>query len=192
MTYVIVDLEATCWEKGTKPARMEIIEIGAVKLLSDGARPAHEFAEFVRPVQEPILSDFCTGLTGIRQVDVDRADTFPVVFQRFLEWIGPEPYTLCSWGAYDLRQFRIECTRHGLPLPEGFKRHLNLKQALADLEGTKPCGMKAALRRLKIPLQGRHHRAADDARNIAKIAEVLLPRLDLRQIETGRVDTDQN
>ena len=28
---------------------------------------------------------------------------------------------------------------------------------------------------LEIPLEGRHHRAIDDARNIAKIAKVLLP-----------------
>jgi len=26
MRYVIVDLEATCWEKGTSPDKMEIIE----------------------------------------------------------------------------------------------------------------------------------------------------------------------
>jgi inhibitor of KinA sporulation pathway (predicted exonuclease) len=178
MRYVIADLEATCWEKGTKPARMEIIEIGAVMLPSAAGEVVDAFAETVRPVREPVLSDFCLQLTGIRQSDVDRADTFLGVFPRFVEWIGPEAYTLCSWGAYDLRQFRVDCKRHGIPLPEGFEQHLNLKQAFADLESIKPCGMKGALRRLEIPLEGRHHRAIDDARNIAKIARIVLPRLE--------------
>jgi inhibitor of KinA sporulation pathway (predicted exonuclease) len=178
MRYVIADLEATCWEKGTNPARMEIIEIGAVMLPSAAGEVESEFAEVVRPVREPVLSDFCIQLTGIRQIDVDEADTFREVFAKFLEWIGSEPYTLCSWGAYDLRQFRVDCKRHGILLPETFKRHLNLKQVFADLESIKPCGMKGALRRLKIPLEGRHHRAIDDARNIARIARIVLPRVE--------------
>jgi inhibitor of KinA sporulation pathway (predicted exonuclease) len=175
MRYVIVDLEATCWDKGTRPARMEIIEIGAVMLPSAAAPPSSEFAEFVRPVREPVLSRFCIELTGIQQSDVDGADTFPLVFPRFMGWTGPESYTLCSWGAYDLKQFRVDCARHGMPLPESFKQHLNLKQVFADIEGAKPCGMKRALQRLEIPLEGRHHRAIDDARNIARIARIVLP-----------------
>jgi inhibitor of KinA sporulation pathway (predicted exonuclease) len=180
MGYVIADLEATCWEKGTTPHRMEIIEIGAVTLSSASGEVMSEFGEFVRPIREPILSEFCIRLTGIQQGDVDRAGTFTEVFPRFLEWIGPAPYTLCSWGAYDLGQFRVDCKRHGLSMPAAFGRHLNLKQAFADLEGIKPCGMKGALRRLDIPLKGEHHRAIDDARNIAKIARVILPRVEQR------------
>jgi 3'-5' exoribonuclease 1 len=178
MRYVIADLEATCWEKGTTPARMEIIEIGAVTLSSAAGDVTSEFGEFVRPVREPILSEFCIRLTGIRQSDVDGAGTFAEVFPRFLEWIGPAPYTLCSWGAYDLGQFRVDCKRQGLSVPAPFERHLNLKQAFAHLEGIKPCGMKGALGRLNIPLEGQHHRAIDDARNIAKIARVVLPRVE--------------
>ncbi len=71
MRYVIVDLEATCWQTGTSQARQEIIEIGAVMLLSSEARSPSEFAEFVRPVVEPELSDFCIRLTGITQQEVD-------------------------------------------------------------------------------------------------------------------------
>jgi inhibitor of KinA sporulation pathway (predicted exonuclease) len=36
--FVVVDLEATCWEKGANPARMEIIEIGAANSVSSFAR----------------------------------------------------------------------------------------------------------------------------------------------------------
>ena len=80
MRYVIVDLEATCWEKGTSPDRQEIIEIGAVSLDSNVGPASEEFACFVRPIIRPFLSAFCVQLTGVRQEDVDQAEFFPVAF----------------------------------------------------------------------------------------------------------------
>jgi inhibitor of KinA sporulation pathway (predicted exonuclease) len=175
MHYVIIDLEATCWEKGTSPGRMEIIEMGAVLLGSSTGPVLRTFGEFVRPVESPTLSDFCRQLTSIRQEEVDQAEPFPKVLPRLLEWIGPEPYALCSWGAYDLGQLRVDCQRHGIPLPAGFERHVNLKKEYSRLRNVQPTGMKGALLREGIPLEGTHHRGADDARNIAKLALLILP-----------------
>lgn len=175
MQYIILDLEATCWEKGTNPARMEVIEIGAVKLPPSQELPVAEFARFVKPINEPILSTFCTQLTSIRQEDVDLADRFDIVFPAFLEWIDSTPFVLCSWGAYDLRQLKTDCERHRLAFPSTLEHHINLKAAFADWKQIKPCGMKTALTLLKMPLLGTHHRGIDDARNIAQIAHVVLP-----------------
>jgi inhibitor of KinA sporulation pathway (predicted exonuclease) len=74
MRYVIADLEATCWEKGTSPARMEIIEIGAVILSSATGNVTSEFGEFVRPVREPILSDFCIRIAKIARAVSPRVE----------------------------------------------------------------------------------------------------------------------
>ena len=178
MRYIVVDLEATCWKSGTRPERMEIIEIGAVELASAQGPARSEFSCFVRPIDEPILSEFCTHLTGIQQSDVEGATTFPDALAAFVGWIGPEPFVLCSWGAYDLGQFRTDCRRHGIPQPANFEQHVNLKRAFAELHGIPPCGMKAALARLELPFAGRHHRGIDDARNIARIATVILPRIE--------------
>jgi 3'-5' exoribonuclease 1 len=185
MRYVVVDLEATCWEQSS-PDRMEIIEIGAVLLESAGGPVSREFDAFVQPVESPQLSEFCTRLTSIRQEDVDGAETFPVVFRRFLEWIGPEPFTLCSWGAYDLNQFRKDCRRHGVELPPAFERHVNLKQEHARLRRVRPMGMAKALAKEGISLEGTHHRGLDDARNIAKLAQIILPQIVLPEIEDSR------
>jgi len=65
--HVILDLEATCWEKGTRLNRMETIEFGAVRLEPGAWDVIDEFSSFVRPVSEPVLSDFCRELTGIRE-----------------------------------------------------------------------------------------------------------------------------
>jgi 3'-5' exoribonuclease 1 len=178
MRYIIVDLEATCWENARNTDRMEIIEIGAILLLSTSNEPISEFNRFVRPVVEPKLSDFCRRLTSITQADVDGADTFWTVFHEFLDWIGQKPFVLCSWGAYDLNQFRTDCRRHGIALPETFKRHVNIKKEFARVFSVRSCGMATALAHAGLPLEGLHHRGIDDARNIAKLAQLLLPQLE--------------
>jgi 3'-5' exoribonuclease 1 len=178
MRYVIVDLEATCWEKGTSPDKMETIEIGAVLLETCSGPVSQEFASFVKPVASLTLSKFCTELTSIRQEDVDQADHFWAVFPRFVQWIGDEPFRLCSWGAYDLNQLSKDCERHRMELPQSFENHVNLKKEFSRLFDVKPTGMKRALAMMKIALDGTHHRGIDDARNIAKLAQTILPKVE--------------
>lgn len=171
MNYLIVDLEATCADDGSIPrTEMEIIEIGAVMVESGRFTPLGEFQAFVRPLRHPRLTSFCERLTSIRQADVDAAATFPAVLERFARWFGAWPGTtlFCSWGAYDQRQLQQDCAWHGLdyPLPE----HLNLKTAFSQHQGIrKDLGMKQALARVGLTLEGVHHRGIDDARNIARL-----------------------
>ena len=73
MVYIVMDVEATCWERGTDLNSQEIIEIGAVKL--DGSLELlGQFDSFVRPLQRARLSQFCTNLTTITQEDVESAE----------------------------------------------------------------------------------------------------------------------
>jgi inhibitor of KinA sporulation pathway (predicted exonuclease) len=178
--YIVVDLEATCWADNGGRERMEIIEIGAVEMLSADGEPAREFSRFVRPVVDATLSDFCRELTSIGQRDVDGAEDFVSVFADFVEWIGEAPpFVLCSWGGYDLNQFRVDCARHHLALPAAFERHVNLKKHFASLLGLrKELGMERALAKAGLPLVGTHHRGIDDARNIARLAKLVLPQLE--------------
>jgi inhibitor of KinA sporulation pathway (predicted exonuclease) len=178
MRYIIVDLEATCWENIRDFGRMEVIEIGAVELLSADSQPCREFSQFIHPVVEPKLSYFCQQLTSICQQDIDQADYFWTVFPKFVGWIGEEPFVLCSWGIYDLNQFRTDCTRHGLSMPLSFEKHINLKKEFALLQDVKVCGMKRALAHSGLTLEGTHHRGIDDARNIARLARLILPVLE--------------
>lgn len=179
MRYIIIDLEATCWPENQSPERMEIIEIGAVIIPSPSEPPISEFTRFIKPVREPLLSDFCQQLTSISQADVDNAPIFPVVFQDLLNWIGDTDYHWCSWGAYDLEQLRIDCRRHQVLFPPGLQQHINLKKEFGRLFQQQRCGMMTALKYLGLKHQGTHHRGLDDARNIARIANIVLPRLTL-------------
>lgn len=176
--YIIVDVEATCWSQGTKPGRQEIIEIGAVALDPLTLDIVSEFSRFVRPVVEPVLSDFCRELTTITQADVDPAPTFPAAFAAFLEWVGEDWDGWSSWGGYDLTQFRVDARRHCITLPDLFEsHHVNLKEVFAGLYQVKGPTMKGALDLMGLPLIGTHHRGLDDARNIARLAKLILPRL---------------
>jgi inhibitor of KinA sporulation pathway (predicted exonuclease) len=168
MNYIILDLEATCWEKRDKQPN-EIIEIGAV-CINEEKQIISEFNSFIKPTVHAILSDFCTELTSITQQQVDGAQLFPVVLEEFQNWIlsfGDE-YLLCSWGFYDRVQFKNDCELHGLPT-NWLEAHISLKHQYAKIRQTRPTGMKVALKSEKIILEGTHHRGIDDAKNIAKI-----------------------
>ena len=92
MRYVVVDLEATCWEeRGSPTAWRSSRSVPSCCRRAAGRRQASS-RSFVRPVESPLLSDFCTRLTSIRQQDVDGAPTFPEVLPRFVAWIGGEPF----------------------------------------------------------------------------------------------------
>lgn len=171
---IIFDLEATCWENGNKD-KMQTIEFGAVQLDPSTLVIISEFQRFVRPTLELVLSDICKELTGITQDDVDKADTFEAVFGGFCDWISDGSFQIYSWGDYDLGQLKQDCKICGIAMNKRIiKKHQSLKAIYAERLRIRPCGMAQALERLHMPLEGQHHRAIDDARNIAKIARWLL------------------
>jgi 3'-5' exoribonuclease 1 len=169
MNYIILDLEATCWESKNQNQKSEIIEIGAVKI-NEHKIIIDTFSRFVKPSLHPELSEFCKGLTTIKQSQVDRANLFPVVLKEFQEWIDlTSNYVLCSWGFYDRQQFKQDCELHQLS-GDWIHPHISLKHQHAEITNQrKPMGMSGALRAEDIPLIGTHHRGIDDAKNIANI-----------------------
>ncbi|MFN0202530.1 MAG: exonuclease domain-containing protein [Bacteroidia bacterium] len=172
MHYIIVDLEATCWDKATATERKpnEIIEIGAV-CVNDKQEIVGEFAAFIQPILNPILSDFCKELTTITQEEVDAAEKFPVVVEKFQTWIASfdTEYLLCSWGQYDKGQFRHDCLLHHLPT-NWLENHISVKHQYAKIRRKIGLvGMGKALKAEGFTLEGTHHRGIDDARNITKI-----------------------
>jgi inhibitor of KinA sporulation pathway (predicted exonuclease) len=175
---VIVDVEATCCEDESFPRlEMEIIEIGAVAVESVAGAVESEFQAFVRPVRNPVLTEFCRGLTGITQGQVDEAEEYPAVIKRFREWLaGVGDYDFCSWGFYDRNQFEQDSRFHSVDYPFSGV-HRNLKLEFAEATGArKKLGVGGALRRLGLEFEGSPHRGIDDARNIARIYRELIRR----------------
>ena len=172
MEYIIFDLEATCWEERSNKMN-EIIEIGAVRL-DNWLNIAITFSEFVRPTVNSKLSDFCTLFTGISQKDVDNAGLFDEVMNNFETWIlsSGKKAKLISWGYYDKKQIIEESAAKNysgkiIELLEN--NHISLKHEFARMRKERSCGMKKALEKLNLYIEGNHHRGLDDAKNITKI-----------------------
>lgn len=175
--YICCDLEGTCWDADPLAARQreetEIIEIGAVRLGADVA-VVDEFQIFVRPRRHPNLSAFCTALTGITQEDVEAAPDLPDAMAAFADWIGDPASVLVSWGAYDRNQIRRDCRAWDAPHPLDLSLHINAKDEFSEWarghrRGRHGRGLKAAVLELELPFTGSHHRAIDDARNLAAV-----------------------
>ena len=169
MNFIIFDLEATCWEDRSIKLQNEIIEIGAIKINLAGERVS-EFCEFIKPKLNPVLSDFCKQLTKIKQAEVDFADPFDMVIDRFKKWVKlDEPHLFCSWGFYDKKQIILDCALYGLDR-NWIEKHISLKHQYERIKNlNRPIGMGGALKLEGFKLDGTHHRAIDDAKNISKI-----------------------
>lgn len=168
---VVVDLEATCSDDGSVPRdEMEIIEIGAVILEVGTYEIVAEFRTFVRPVRHPVLTPFCTTLTGITQADLADAPPCREAIAALRAWLAPFGEVLfCSWGNYDRKQFEQDCAHHGVDYPFA-PGHVNLKAEFSRAIGQRrPFGVGQALQRLGLSFEGSPHRGLDDARNIARI-----------------------
>ena len=169
MNYVILDLEATCWDQWDKKEN-ETIEIGAV-LVDENQQIQSEFQRFIKPIRYPKLSDFCKELTTIKQEEVDNAKFFYEVIEEFKSWFDHKKndYLLCSWGFYDKKQFEDDCKLHNLDT-SWLSDHISLKHQYGKIKNLRRnVGMKSALKIEGIELEGTHHRGIDDARNITKI-----------------------
>jgi inhibitor of KinA sporulation pathway (predicted exonuclease) len=171
---LVVDLEATCDDRTkSNPLvpkhQMETIEIGAVLVDAVSLEPIGELAQFVRPVRHPLLTEFCTRLTSIRQADVDAAPMFPEAAANVERLLAGRRALFCSWGDYDRNQLAQDAAFHRIGLP--FTRtHLNVKRRFSEQLGeAKRFGMDGALARVGLMLEGTHHRGIDDARNIARL-----------------------
>jgi len=171
--YLVVDLEWTCCNDDSIPnGEHETIEIGAVLVDGSTLLGFSEFDAFVKPVQHPILTNFCTTLTGIRQEDVDSADEFPKVFARFQDWINLYKAALfCSWGGGDKKRFMDDCMFHKMDYP--FTNHLDLSRVFTKVTGRR-CMHRRAMKILGVEPEGKHHRGISDARNIVKMLPILL------------------
>lgn len=172
---LVADFEATCWEKRKKDLN-EIIEIGIV-VCSDDCDILGMFSSTVRPFVNKRLSEQCIKLTNITQEEVDRSDYLPVVIDRLNCWFKDRFYLTVSetrwgsWGASDITVLRRDCERHGLSYP--FGDHINLESLFCKKENIRGIGATKAIESKGFIIEGREHRALDDALNLCKICKYI-------------------
>jgi inhibitor of KinA sporulation pathway (predicted exonuclease) len=175
-TILVVDVEATCWERNPPPGQQaEIIEVGYA-LLDVPAREVRPCGSLLVRPQRSRVSAFCTNLTTLTQAQVEGGVSFDAACRFLTETLASRSTPWASYGDYDRKQFARQCESFGVPYPFG-EAHLNVKSRFARARALpREVGMAAALKMLERPLVGTHHRGGDDARNIAGIlADLLAP-----------------
>ncbi|ESO93073.1 hypothetical protein LOTGIDRAFT_119783, partial [Lottia gigantea] len=179
---IIIDYEATC-EAHTMDYRHEIIEFPAILMnVSDGSMVS-EFRSYCKPIENPKLTRFCTGLTGITQEQVDKAEEFPVVLENFEKWLTSHKlgvkrgfkFAVATDGPWDMRRFLFyQCQMLDMPFPKWAKKWVNLRKLFANFYRRERGNIENMLRHLGLEFEGRQHCGMDDTRNIARIAQRLI------------------
>ncbi|MBW2463313.1 MAG: exonuclease domain-containing protein [Deltaproteobacteria bacterium] len=176
----VLDFEATCADTAATPdwqvERQEIIEFPVTLVSLDRREAVGSFHSFVRPTEQPRLTAFCTELTSIRQNEVDGQPPITEVIGRFDDWVRehrltPDNCTVATCGDWDL--LRMWPKQAGLvpslETPALFRRWCNLKRVFSKHTGRRMQDMMGMLAAAGIPHVGRHHRGADDVRNLVAL-----------------------
>ncbi|KAI7810655.1 ERI1 exoribonuclease 2 isoform X2 [Triplophysa rosa] len=216
ITYVvIIDFESTCWREKTNfgpeiskillvwfyfhpslclavmLSALSTVEFPAVLLNALNGEIESEFHTYVQPQEHPVLSEFCTELTGITQEQVESAPPLQVCLSRFLRWLqtlqqergvvfvadsksfapSGRPCAFITWSDWDLGVCLLyECRRKQMTVPDALKSWIDLRATYRLFYNRKPKGLRGALQDLGIQFTGREHSGLVDARNTALLA----------------------
>jgi len=183
---LILDFEAICNEDGQpKPQPQEIIEFPTLLFNLQTKVIESTFRNFVKPQVFPILSEFCTNLTGITQADVDNGEPFPVVFELHKKWLFEHglidmddnmlvPFAYLTYGDWDLKTALLLNTLHfNLAIPNFMKSWINIRNVYKLFTKTTSGSMTKVLTEFGLELEGQLHLGIDDCKNICKIVATM-------------------
>ncbi|XP_076004118.1 ERI1 exoribonuclease 2 [Genypterus blacodes] len=184
---IVIDFESTCWREKSNKSQ-EIIEFPAVLLNTSTGEVESEFHAYVQPHEHPILSAFCTELTGITQAQVEAGIPIHICLSRFNRWLqtlqlqmgvvfsreqtgSQKQCAFLTWSDWDLGVcLQYECKRKQLHKPDVLNSWIDLRSTYRMFYNRKPKGLNGALQDLGIQFSGREHSGLDDARNTAQLA----------------------
>ena len=169
MNFILFDIEATCWDGYHSNGIQEFIELGAIAIDRFGEETG-SFVEYIRPEINPVLSQYCRDLTGISQEEVNAAGTFEEVYDKFENWVQPEPDTwFVSWGSFDKEILNETCDRF-FSEPSMIQNHLDLRRAFTGMKNLSPhTSLVKALEHEEWAFEGEPHRAMPDTQNMTLI-----------------------
>ena len=186
LSYLLVlDFEATCDnDRSFKPN--EVIEFPVAILNTTTNQVVAYFHEYVRPTRNPILTSFCTELTGITQEMVDKADTYPEVYDRFTSFLQEHgmtdangdkkvSFSIATCGDWDFKtMFPQQMGLSSLSRPSWSSTWVNVKHSFAELTGTKARGLSSMLSPFGLSFKGRPHSGIDDVKNLVSICSAMV------------------
>lgn len=205
--FLVVDFEATCIATSRFNYANEIIEFPVALLkwedkTSDGTASqlaiVDEFRSFVKPTWKPILSEYCTTLTGITQTQIDEAPSLSEVFSLLKVFMAKHNlidkdteqsltrFCWCTDGPWDIQDLLLKtCFISKTPMPCWMQGNIldvraqvtSWMHAQNPNNRPRPLGIVRQLNALGLPdFEGSLHSGIDDTRNIARIVTELARR----------------
>jgi ERI1 exoribonuclease 3 len=175
---LVLDFEANCVENAQLPCQ-EIIEFPVVPIDTKTLKIMDDkiFHQYVKPTVVPKITEFCTGLTGIKQETVDAGISIVETLENLDKWMTSNGFTsknstFVTCGRWDLSTcLKKEAEYKKITLPDYLRKYINVKDAwMVTFFKNKAHGMPGMLQSLDLELDGKHHSGIDDSKNIAKIA----------------------
>jgi len=171
---LVVDIEATCWEKDTdgyftdkQKNESEIIEIGITSISIPDKKIVESESIIVLPTKSEI-SEYCTNLTTLTPKFVaEHGITFWNAIDILWFKYRANRNMWASWGDFDKDIFQRQCQNEGVRYPFN-NNYLNVKAKFCWRFGFS-CSLGKALGHMDIPFEGTAHRGVDDSLNIAKL-----------------------
>lgn len=186
--FLILDFEATC-EANKQICPQEVIEFPCLKMNAKTLEIDSVFHQYVKPETHPILTPFCTELTGIIQSMVENQPNLATVMEQFDQWLvneklkrsnevtSPFTWTFITCGDWDFNiLLQKQCQNLGIKLPLYFHYWINVKKPVFQCTKKFPRGMMHMLELLDLKHEGRHHSGIDDVKNISNIVKAICER----------------
>lgn len=182
-TIVIYDTEFTTWEGALErdwngPGEYrELVQIGAVRFNLKTLEELDEFLILIKPVKNPVLSDFFVKLTGITNEDVARDGiAFPEAYHQFRQFLKGERSVCYGWDGSVMRE---NLGFNNMPCTERDFDSFSIRPWFQQ-EGI-PYGIKGCVNSGKLasvlgaPMKSiQEHNALHDARSIAAAYRFLI------------------
>lgn len=191
----LVDFMATCSD-GPPPKPQEIIEFPAVLFNTRTKTIEDTFHCYIRPDVHPVLSEYCTELTGITQDMVDDGVSFFQALELHEEWLtkkhglvsigkgtlgekahkAASTYIYATCGDWDLKVcLANQLEYHNRPIPEAFQSWVNVKWPFETMYHQKVQGIADMLYELKVePEDSKNQTGLDDCKSLAQVCGMML------------------
>lgn len=172
MNYIIFDLEFNQKHPDNKDIidnnknlLFEIIQIGAIKIDSN-FKTIETFDQLINPTVHTILHPYVENLTNININDLNLSKNFTEVFKSFVKFLGDDEVVLVVWGTSDIKELLKNVDFYGMSTSLVPNKYIDIQAYASKLfkyeKGTK-IGLKSAVEKLEININGEFHNAFNDA-----------------------------
>ena len=178
--FYILDVEYTSWQGSLQSnwsksdQWREIIEIGSiyVKLVNDNYEVASDFNCFIRPILNPVLSNYIIELTGITQNKIDILGKSIKDISKDLNSFFDKNVPIIFNGD-DGEVFRDNCIINNLEYPDWLSRAFNFRPLLSsNLKKDQSILISSQLPKIsQIEDLHSHHSAIGDCKSILNALE---------------------